>query len=332
MAAEVLKRGIAMIVAFLFIGILGCSSSSTPSATEDSSASGSAAASVGGAISSSSSGGTLSMYKSISPSLRPLQWLFDSVVEKAFASVACPTVLTANGSGCTNSSGKARMTYSACSFGTSTATWTGTLQASLGTGSISCGSFPSPVSTTLDRQFVDGSGNPSSGIRVSASGVTIYVDHSTADLGNYEGDTIATNIASGYGDQVTFNGSGARTGVTIRQRVYSTGFFDHSVTGALTISESGTTRSVSGTVSTYHNIVRVKGTTTFSAVVYNNTCCLPVSGTISTSFAKTTASPTNLLTAAIDGKTESLSITGCGTGTLTAYNGAISSVILNNCY
>jgi len=167
---------------------------------------------------------------------------------------------------------------------------------------------------------------------VGASGVTAYIDHATADLANYEGDSIAANIATGYGSQVTFNGSGARTGVTIRQRVYSTGFFDHSVTGGLSISESGTTRTVSGSVSTYHNIVQVKGTTTFTSVVYNNTCCLPVSGTISTAFAKTASSPTNVITSAIDGKSESLSISGCGTGTLTTHNGAVVPVALNNCY
>jgi hypothetical protein len=103
------------------------SSDSTSSAAEDTSASSAAAGSVGAALAASDQSGSLAL----APADSGLQRFWNQFIPRAFASVACPTVLTANGSGCTNNGNAVDLTYSSCSFGTSTATWSGTLRVSL---------------------------------------------------------------------------------------------------------------------------------------------------------------------------------------------------------
>jgi hypothetical protein len=299
--------------AFVAAWFAGCGSGS---ATEDSSASGAAAGSIGAAIAASGSTGTTSR------SLRAL--------------TPCPTLKTAAGSGCAAGPGTTvNLTYDACSFGSSTAKWTGTLEVGVtGSGNtITCGSFPFNGSSTgtITRQFVDGGNNPQTGTRTSSFGTVVTIDHHTANLGNYEGDTIAANVGTGYGDVVTWTG-GKRTGIQVRQRVYSS-LFDHSVNGSVTISESSgiaaSNRTVTGSVDVYHNKLKVKGTSTFNNVVYVDTCCNPTSGSISTAFAKTSQSGT--VGAALDGKTETLTFTGCGTATFVDYKGTSSNVTLSHC-
>jgi hypothetical protein len=163
----------------------------------------------------------------------------------------------------------------------------------------------------------------------------VVIDHATNNLGNYQGDVINSTISSGYGTQVAFDSSGARSQILINQRIYATGVFDHSVTGALNLSESSSGSSktwtiASGSITTYHNLAKIKGTARFSNVVYNTQCCLPVSGSISTLLQSTSAS-TGALAALMNGKTESLTFTGCGTATFVDHSGATSSVVMSNC-
>ncbi|MGZ3746695.1 MAG: hypothetical protein ACXWRE_04985 [Pseudobdellovibrionaceae bacterium] len=303
----------------------GSNGTASGAAAEDSSSSGLAAASVGGAIASSSSSGTMASTIE-APSIHSL------ILSPAIAANTCPRVTTANGSGCTNVSSSVDLTYSACSFGTSLATWSGTLEVSMGTGTVSCGTFPNATGTTLRRQFVSSAGVPGSGSRTSARGVTVTIDHSSNNLSNFDNATITANIGTGYGTSVTFNGSGARTGVNIRQRLYVSGGFDHSIDGNISVSESGGSRTISGSIKVYHNKVKVVGTSTFNNVVYNDTACAPVSGSITTAFAAgVNVSPTVIGNAMV-GKSETLTFNGDNTATLVDYSGTSSTVTLSPCF
>jgi len=161
----------------------------------------------------------------------------------------------------------------------------------------------------------------------------VTIDDATANLGNFDNQSISAIGNSGYGTLVTFSG-GKRTQVQMAKREFVTNGFDHSVVGTLTVNETAgaSSRSLSGTVTVYHNKMRVIGTSVFNNVTHSDTCCTPVSGTIQTTFsAGSNVQPTNS-GAAMVGKTETLTITGCGTGTLTAADGTSSSVTMNNCF
>lgn len=310
--------------------IVGCSKSSTDTTvalSEDSSASGAAASSVGGAVSSSSSGGSLTMNQ------RPGS-IWNLVQPPALAANVCPTIKTAAGAGCTQVSANViGLGYSTCSFGMSTATWTGNLEVTLSPASaVTCGTFPAPVSASLQRQFVSAPGTPGTASRTSASGTVVVIDNQAANLGNFDTQTIAANIGTGYGSAVAFNGAGVRTGVTVKQRVYVTGGFDHSVVGSVSISESGTTKTASGSVTVYHNKLKVIGTSTFTNVTYNNTSCVPVSGTISTAFAAGTNVAPTAFGAAVVGKTETITFNADGTATLADAGGTSSTVKMSHCF
>ncbi|MGZ3725782.1 MAG: hypothetical protein ACXWQQ_08270, partial [Pseudobdellovibrio sp.] len=298
------------------------------SATEDSSTSGVAASSIGGAIAASDSSGNVALNKSL---LQKPLW--SMILQSAQASgTACPKIVTTAGSGCTNAGSDVDLTYSSCSFGSSAATWSGLLEVSLsGGGTITCGTFPSPVSANIQRQFVSSHTVPGSATRTTARGTVEHIDHSTADLGNFDNQAIATNIGTGYGTVVTFDGSGKRTGVSVKQRIYVTGGLDHSVVGSVSLSETGTSRTASGSLTIYHNKLKVIATSTFTNVVYNDTACTPVSGSISTAFTAGTASPTALGSLLV-GKSETLTFNGDGTATLVDYNGSSSTVSLTHCY
>jgi hypothetical protein len=208
------------------------------------------------------------------------------------------------------------------------AQWTGTLQIGDATG-VSCGAFPT---TTLTRQFVTSltDSTPDAGLRV-ANGITVELDHKTANLGNYEGDTIVPTIGAGYGEQVTWTNN-VRTAVQVSQRIYSVGLFDHSLVGSVAISEAadGESRTATGTVTFYQNLLRVKGASTFNNVVYNNSCCDPISGSVTTVYAATSQSGT--AGQALDGKSESITFTSCGLATFTAVDGTTTNVSLTQCY
>lgn len=331
-----MKKNILLSTTIVFgLAFISCNKKSTDdtttTASEDSSTSGAAASSVGGAIAGSDTNGKMAWY---SPELSPSSPLISALLPSAFAATTCPKITTANGSGCTNASNAVDLTFSSCSHGTSAATWSGTLEVSLSSGTaISCGTFPSPGSgVSIRRQFVSSAGVPGTATRTSAKGTVVTIDHQTSNLANFDNQTIAANIGSGYGSTVTFNGSGARTAAAVKQRVYVSGGFDHSVVGSVTISEVDTTRTVSGSLTVYHNKVKVVATSTFSNVVYNNTSCVPVSGSISTSFAAgTNVSPTTLGSALV-GKTETLTFNSDGTATLVDYSGTSSTVQLTHCY
>jgi hypothetical protein len=310
--------------------VSGCGKNSDGSTSaEDTSASGAAAGAVGGALSGSSSSGTQAQmdFKS-QPSLFQTAKSSFNLLPNAFADVSCPTFRTM-GSGCQASGGTMWLSYSDCTFA-GAATWTG-VQSLISTASASCGVFPNPTTGTLIRQFVASSGSttPGSVTLTTNRGVQGVVDDATVNLGNFDGDAISTVTNGGYGSEVTF-ASGKRTSATIAHRIYSTGIFDHSVTGTVQVSDSGSSRSVSGTVTVYHNLLRIIGTSSVN-VVHQDGCCFPISGTITTLFSQGSVAPTTLGRLAV-GKTETLNITGCGTATLTSYDGSTANVILDRCF
>ncbi|OYZ21670.1 MAG: hypothetical protein B7Y39_08700 [Bdellovibrio sp. 28-41-41] len=112
--------------------------------------------------------------------------------------------------------------------------------------------------------------------------------------------------------------------------------FDYYIQPTLTISGAksngatsglGTTsanRAMTGSVVLYHNLAKYTATNTFSAVTWSTaTCCFPVSGTITTTFAGSGA-PTGPMTLTFTAN--------CGTATLTTpSNTAGSEVQLSTC-
>lgn len=102
--------------------------------------------------------------------------------------------------------------------------------------------------------------------------------------------------------------------------------WDHTVsTGAqgLTISGTGTSRVVNGSVTVQHNILRFTATSTFNAVTYGDaTCCFPTGGSITTTFEN----------GSDVGKTETLTFGHvCGDATLTPAVGIPENLTLAHC-
>ena len=253
---------------------------------------------------------------------------------EAYASTACPTVRTASGAGCTQNANAADVTLASCTYGSGRATWSGTLEMTLSSGTmVTCGTFPATGSLannqSIQRQYVTG-GSPGTATRTSPLGTVITIDHASTNLGNFDtGTTINATIGSGYGTQVVFDGAGHRKQVIINQRI-SSARFDHSITGSLTVSESGSTRTISsGTVTVYHNLRKVVGTATFSNVVYDDTCATPVSGTISTSFTAGAHVSPGTAGAAIVGRSETLMFNACGDQTLVDTDGTTNAVVVS---
>lgn len=161
------------------------------------------------------------------------------------------------------------------------------------------------------------------------------VDHSSANLSNFDNQNIATIHNGGYGLAVSFNAQGARSSINFAHRTVVTNWFDHSVVGNLNLSEasaSATSRTInSGTVTVYHNLLKIVGTSTISNLVHKNTCCLPVQGSITTAFtAGQNVSPTTLGSKYV-GKSETLTFNGCGSATYQDINGNTASITLSRC-
>jgi hypothetical protein len=332
-----LKSVMSLFVMTMILGACGKQAEDgLSSSSVDDSASGAAASAVGGALSGTSASGSLAIYKMREQDPVHGFWMMvaKAVEPAAMASSLCPTFAT-TGAGCSASGSSLWLTYSGCTF-QGYSQWTGVQKITKSSGSATCGSFPTPPANgTLYRQFVTASGSNTPGsVSLVADNWSGVIDNSSANLSNFDGQTINAIQNGGYGAAVSFNSSGARSGVTLAHRVYVTGVFDHTVTGNLSITEgnAASSRTISGQVTVYHNRMRVVGTSTFSNVVHENVCCLPVSGTITTAFAAgVNVSPTALGSLLV-GKTESLTFTGCGTASYTSASGAVSNVKLHRCF
>ena len=149
-----------IILSLLASGLLlaqGCSKTTAGGAIlEDDSASGAVASAIGGALSSSGSTGTMALLKTKPFLNQTITSAMSSMIPSAFAANACPTFAT-TGAGCMASTTNQWLSYSACSFGNSSATWNGTQLLKMSSGTAACGTFPNPgASGTLLRQFVAG--------------------------------------------------------------------------------------------------------------------------------------------------------------------------------
>ena len=331
----------ALAVAATLSGCGGGSTAGNPNVSiEDTSASGAAASAVGGALSGSSGSSGLASLKNQSraPATRTaakLRELFD-VKPVARAAVSCPSTLTASGEGCSASGDSLWLTLEDCAYGGSS-TYEGNLEL-ISSKALSCGAVPLPgANGILSRQYVNGSSSTTPGELViqTAFGTTSTIDDASANLDNFDGATIASFINGGYGAQVSFGSNGARNGVTLGHHLEVSTGTDMSITGSVGITETpgATSRQITNQsqITIYHNLLKVVATSTFTNVVHEDGCCFPISGTVSTTFSQGSVTPTTDGSKMI-GKTETLEITGCGTGTLQEYDGTVQDVTLSRCF
>lgn len=171
-------------------------------------------------------------------------------------------------------------------------------------------------------------------------GNTYAVTHNTDGSGTGYNTAVSTNnngvlfeCTSGgnpcTGGTITINGS------HLTATYNSLTYWDHTVTtgtassnSPLTVTVSGSgvtqTKTISGSVTVQHNLLKTTSVSTFSNVTYNKAdCCFPVSGSISTTYSG----------GSLDGKTESFSFDGssCGVGTVTKTDGTTATVTMIHC-
>lgn len=294
---------------------------------EDTSASGSAAGALGGALSGSSANGSVQQQQTRMVSV-PLSLRAQAT--------SCPTFHTAAGAQCVASGGTLWLTFATCSYPGYSLLLDGYLAIKESAGSAACGTFPNPgASGTIYRQYVQGAGSTTPGLfSITSGGYTAYIDNQTANLGNFDNQPISTILNSGYGTKVVLDNTGARSQIVMANRVFSVGHFDHVITGTLNIAEvaGASTRTVNGAITVYHNGLKVVGTSTFTNVVHSDTCCLPISGKIKTTFSAGANVPPTGLGSLFINQSETLILNGCGVGTLTDYTGTTTNVALTRCY
>lgn len=185
----------------------------------------------------------------------------------------------------------------------------------LSSGSASCGTFPT---TNFVRTF--GSGTT----RTSSGGLVVTLDTST-NSSNFE------STSFGGGTAVTFS-SGHRNSITITGIRMTSSAFDYTVrtSSALTINDTGTSKTVSGSVEILHNLLHVRGNSTLNNIGFTTGCCFPTTGSISTLFD--VGSTGGNSASRLIGKTETMAFgSTCGQATYTDYTGAISTVTLTHC-
>jgi hypothetical protein len=290
------------------IAVTGCAKSSdSAAASEDTSSSGSVASAIGGANSGSTAGGTMSMNEKKQSYFDVDQFIASlNPIANAHASTACGTLTSTALTNCLGSH-SASITYNDCSFGSSTATWNGSVN------------FACPNATSITREVTNGttrSNSYGSVVTINTSNLAVY-NSNTALTGG--GTTIDTNAGT-----MTINGVqmiGVNSGKTIYNHVITSSALTRAVTGVGTV--------VNGTVTTYHNLARVTGTATVTNLTFVSGCCTPTSGTISTVFQTTNGYAA--LLSGFNGATETLTFTACGTATYTGPEGLSGTVALANC-
>lgn len=322
------------------MALAACGSDNSSNSTEDDSASGTVAGLVGGALSNSTSDGALAMLSAP----KNHGWVgakddsaWNLILPSAHAEdiSTCPTA-RAPGNHCSASGSTLWLTYENCHAASWGAKWNGTQALTMSAGTAECGTFPKPAANqTLTRQFVAeaGSTTPASVVRTSRFRTQVTLDDASANLDNFDGATIETIANGGYGTQVSFDDNDHRNSLTIARHIVAANRFDISVSGSVAVTEnSDSEREVNGEIKVYHNLLKVIGTSTLNAVTHNATCCLPVSGSITTSFAAGENVEPSVRGSLLVGKSETLTFTGCGTATLQTTSGTQVDVELSNCF
>jgi hypothetical protein len=275
------------------IAITGCAKSSDSSDVSENSG--------------STAGGTMSMNHRKQSYFDVDQFIASlNPIANAHASIACGTLTSSELTSCI-STHSASISYNDCSFGSSTATWNGSVN------------FACPNATTITRSVTNGttrSNSYGSVVTINTSNLTVYNSNSALSGGGTTLDSSAGTI--------TINGVqmiGVNSGKTIYNHVITSSALTRAVTGLGTV--------VNGTVTTYHNLARVTGTATVTNLTFVSGCCTPTSGTISTVFETTNGYAA--LLSGFNGATETLNFTGCGTATYTGPEGLSGTVALANC-
>jgi hypothetical protein len=178
--------------------------------------------------------------------------------------------------------------------------------------------------STAVLQYSSGSSHTSSNDVISS------IDDLTANLGNFDSATIAPLTGTTYGVSVS-SSSGVPTGLTVARQVTNQSLMNYSVTGTITVASGVVNGS---TLTVYDNTNGVVGTSTFTNVTYDNTCCYPVSGSITTAFAAgtTVTTPKTMVGTSYLGKSETLTFSSCGKATLQDPYGYTSTVSFAHCY
>ena len=307
------RIGLALLAVASAFVLSACSNNGSNTGVEDTSTSGTAAAIVGGANSSTDKAGALSL---LTPIHRPptLAEMF-SPIREALASSNCPTILSAAGSGCTqSSSSEVALSFANCSRGS--ATLNGNLTVTGAGGSVTCGSFPTGL-TSVSFGYGDI-------VRTSVAGTRVTIDSS--------GAVASPSWATGQGGVgVAFGGGGAKT-ISVQGVNIEGGNFFHTIKGGSGITL--TSNVASGSVVVYHNLLKVMATSSFSGVTFSpTTCCTPISGTITTSFSAITGVATTAAgQALISAGQETLTFNGCGTATYAGADQTAGTVIVDRCY
>lgn len=309
------------------------SSPDVSSLSDDSSSGSIVAGAVGGAIESSDTNGNLAQYNMNAHNSA----IWSVLVKSAMAATnSCPKIVSSTSAGCSQNGNAVDLTYSSCSFGNSKAVHNGILEVSLSDGSaINCGTFPNtmliPNNQSIQRQYVASAGVPGTATRINTNGKVVSIDDVSTNLSNFDNQAISANIGAGFGTQMFFDGSGARKQLIIKRRLYSS-VFDHSINGNLNLAEASGVRTVNGSITVFHNKMKVVGTSSLSNVTYNNSSCIPVSGSITTTFAAGVNVSPNPGGALLVGKSESLVFNGDGTARFTDVTGTTTTVTVNHCY
>jgi hypothetical protein len=223
-------------------------------------------------------------------------------------------------------SGDVTLSYSACSFGSSSTVWSGSqnIHFSGGCQPIDIANFNSII---LTRTFGVGT------TETTSAGVVTTLDTTTASTSGW--DTSVTGVGNGI-NAAFRSTTGDRTltisGLHLRAVDQASGnlLFDQTVSsGGLGVTGTGTERSVAlnGIITVQHNSARFTGKTHItSALSYAMAnCCHPSAGTMTTSLSGSRVG------------TEVLAFTGgstgrCGSANFTDAGGTISDITLTHCY
>lgn len=210
-------------------------------------------------------------------------------------------------SSCSN--GVRTITWNSCTVAAGTQTMTGGW-----TETYSSNTCATTSSNTMTRTTTGSTSTHSSGATVTTdtNGGTTYDNTTIPNTGTTVTFGASTNT-------IVING-------THRVKTSAAGskVFEHYITSS-GLTHSGTlaagTRSISGTVTVYHQLAKYKAVNTLSSVSWGSaSCCYPTSGTVSTT-----------LSGSLSGTTTTQFTATCGQATFTDTSGAQSTITLTQC-
>jgi hypothetical protein len=210
--------------------------------------------------------------------------------------------------------------------------WSGPFTLDYGSSCDSTGAFMETQTAGCELTRTTGASGDTRTI-TGPDGNSYAIDHDTNGAGTGWDSSVSPAPSNG-GIQTTcgtggcassrtlvINGSHLTGTVTIDGA--SSTIWDHTVSGDLAVTGAGADRSVSGSVTVQHNILKYTATTTFSSVSYGEPlCCFPTAGSVSTTFSQ----------GPDVGKTESIEFTSiCGESTLVRADGTRVALTLTHC-